>query len=105
MHLKLAVVRDDAVERVERDIQREDPVEDADAVHVVIEISARLGVIHLVEVPLPRVPEGGVPDVVPEGDRLDEVEVQPEDGADRARDAGDELYVQSTAGDVVVFIE
>ena len=76
MHLELAVVCDDTVEGVERNIQRENPVQHAHAVDVMVKIASRLGVIDLVEVFFPRVSEGRVPDVMPEGDRLDQIEVQ-----------------------------
>ena len=50
-------------------------------------------------------PEGRVPDVVPERDRFDQLLVQPEEAADAAGDAAHQLNMQPATADVVVFDE
>ncbi len=56
----------------------------------------------LVKVALPVVAEGGVTDVVPDGDGLDEVVVQPQPPADGPRDAGEQLHVDDPVGYALV---
>ena len=46
-----------------------------------------------------------ISDVVAERDRLNQIEVQIQRLADRAGNAGNELHMQRTAADVVVFVE
>ena len=93
--LVLAVVREAAVEGLEREVATVERVEHAHRVDVVEEPAARPRVEHLVQAALAGVPEGRVPQVVTEADRLDEVAVETERVADIARDAGDELDVQA----------
>ena len=105
VHLELAVMSDDAVEGVERQVQRKKTVKNADAMDVMVEISAGLGVIDLADVSLACVAEGRVSDVVAESDSLDQVEVEAEDRADGARKSRHKLNVKRAAGDIVVLIE
>ena len=72
---------------------------------VVIKTASAAVLIQLAEIPLSRVAEGRMPQVVPQGDGLDQLQIQPQDGADIPGDPGDQLYVQRPAGDVVVVIK
>ena len=47
--------------------------------------------------------ERGVPDVVSQGDVLDQVFIEPQQTADGAGDFGDQLYMQHAMGDMVMF--
>ena len=100
--LELAVVADDAVERLEREVAATKDVEHTDALHVMEEPPARALVVDVVEEALPRVPEGRMADVVTEGDGLDEVEVEPERATDVPSHPRHELHVQATTSEVVV---
>ena len=103
--LELAVVADDAVERLERHVAALQHVEHAHALHVVAEPPAGALVVDVVQEALARMSERRVAEVVPERDGLYEVEVEPEGAADVARDAADELLVEAAAGEVVVLAE
>ena len=102
----LAVVAEDPVERLEAEVPALalalHRVEEAHALDVVVELADPVLDAQLREEPLAVVAEGGVADVVPEGDRLDQVLVQAQEAADRAADLGDQLHVQHPVGDVVV---
>ena len=104
-HLQFPVVGGDAVQRLQREVERENFVQHAHGVQVVRKMQPRMRKIQLVQKALARVPERGMPDVVPQGDRLDEFAVEPQRPPQRARRARDELNVQAAARQVVIFIE
>ena len=103
--LVLAVVAEHPIERLERDVAAVEHVEHADGVDVVVERATRARLEHVVQAALAGVSERRVPKVVPEPDGLDEVAVEPERVADVARDAGDELDMETAAREVVVRAE
>ena len=61
--------------------------------------------VQLVEKELSLVSERRMPDIMPDRDRLDEIEIQPQRSADRARDSRNKLHVCGTTGNIVVSIK
>src|SRR5579859_7032462 len=57
----------------------------------------------LIQSAFARMSEGSVPDIVPEGDRLDKILVQPDRAADRSADLGDLKGVGEARAVVVTF--
>ena len=86
-HLQFSVVGGDAVQRLQREVERENFVQHAHGVQIVRKMQPRMRKIQLVQKALARVPERGMPDVVPQGDRLDELAVEPQRPPQRARRA------------------
>ena len=85
LRLLLAGVREDPVAHLVREVER---ACDPERLLVVPEAAAEALPERVVERVLARVPEGRVPGVVPEADRLDEILVQRQGARDDARDRG-----------------
>ena len=77
-------------------------VEHAHAVHVVVEVAPGALVVALRKEAFAGVPEGRVPHVVSQRDGFYQVGVQPQQAANAAGYARNQLHVQPTPGDVVV---
>lgn len=86
-----------AVERLKRDVAPIEFVEHADRVHVMEEPATGALMEDVIQAALARVPERGVPQIVPEADRLDKVAVQTERIADITCDACHELHMKPAA--------
>ena len=98
----LAAVRDDAVVGLKAQVGARDGLEQPHAVDVVVEVAPRARMVELGQVVLALVTKRRVPEVVPDGDGLDEVEVEAESGSDGAPDPAHHLQVERAAGNVVV---
>jgi len=105
----LAVVAEDAVQDLEGEIQPPavffHPLQEPDALDAVekrpdIVLLAKSG-----EDPFAIMAEGGVTDVVAQGDGFDEVLVEAQVTADGAGNLGQELDVEDPVADVLVFYE
>jgi hypothetical protein len=72
---------------------------------VMTEVPSGMLIEQFVEKPLPCMAKRGMPDVMSEGDRLDQIKVKMQGAADGPRDPGNELHVQASARDIVVSIE
>ncbi len=66
------------------------------------EVPAGVPEIELVQVDLPGVGEGGVADVMAQGDGLDQIQVQAQHPTDHPGDAGNQLHMKAAAGYVVI---
>ena len=72
------------------------------ALKVVVEIPDARRSAQFGQKSFPVVSERGVTDIMPQGDRFDEVLVELQKAADGAGDLGDQLDVQHPVGDVIV---
>ena len=100
---EFAVVAQRAVEHLQADVTAIQHVHDAHGMHVVVEIAPGALVVALRQEALAGVAERRVAQVVPQRDGLDQLAVQPQQPSDVARDAADQLHVQASAADIVVF--
>lgn len=66
-------------------------------------MAAGMRMVQLVQVRLARVGERRMADIVPQGDGLNQIQVEMQRGAQGARDSGYQLYMQAAPGNVVVF--
>ena len=103
--LVLAVMAQDAVERLERHVAAIQRVEHADRLHVMEKVATRALEVNIVEKALTGMAKGCVSQVVTEANRLDQITVKPQSATDIARDARDKLHVQTAARQVVVTTE
>ena len=95
--LVLAVMAERAVKRLKRDVAPIELVEHADRVHVMEEPATCALMEDVIQAALARVPERGVPQIVPEAYCLDKVAVQTERIANIACDARHELHMKPAA--------
>ena len=84
-----AVVAGDARKGLDRDVVGKHRVQYPHRLQVVGEVQSRFFKKTAVEVFLPRVPERGMPQIVPERDRLCQVLVESQRAGDRAGDLAD----------------
>ena len=62
-----------------------------------------VAIVELIEEHLAAMSEGGVTDIMPQGDGLNQIQVQIQRPTDGAGDAGHQLNVQTPAGNIVIF--
>ena len=72
---------------------------------IVQKMPARVLIIQFIQKTFARVREGGMPDIVPERNRLDKFQIQMQRLTDITRNTGHELHVQATPSHIVVFIQ
>ena len=102
---ELPVVAERSVEGLQADVSAIELVHYAHGVHVVAEAEAGVTLVVFRQVTLASVAERRMPEVVAERDGLDELDVQPEEFSDSARDAAHELHVETPPAYVVVLDE
>jgi len=81
------------------------PVQELHPLEVVQKCPDTVGLTDGRKNPLPVMPEGGMPDVVAQGDGLDEVFIQPQILADGPADLGKQLHVQHPVADMLMIDE
>ena len=101
----LAAVTEDAIQGLQRKIAPRNGAQQAHAMNIVVEEPARAGVIQIGKQVFAAVPEGRMPQIVPEGNRLDQGGVQTQRAAQLACVLGNQLQVEGTARQVVVAVE
>ena len=101
--LDLAVVAGNTGEGLQRQIQREDLIQNPHGVDVVIEEPAGVLVVKLIEVDLAAMGKGGMTDVMAQRNGLDEIQIQIQRPADGTGDPGYQLHMQTSPGDIIVF--
>ena len=91
-----------AHQRLQADVEGVNAVQYADRVDVVAEMPP--GVLHgnLVQKHFARMRKRRMPDVMPQGNRLNQVEIEVQGAADGARNAGYQLHMQAAARYVVI---
>ena len=67
-----------------------------------IKISARALKIQLPQHPLPRMPKRSMPDIMSQGNGLDQVRVQPKDASDISGNPGHQLHMLGTPGNIII---
>lgn len=98
----LSAVREDAVVRLQAQVGTCDGLEQTHAMHVMVEITPRAGVIEIREVVLALMAKRRMPEVMTHGDGLYEIEIEPERHADGTADAANHLQVEGASRDIVV---
>ena len=102
-HFDLTVVTADAREGLQSQIQGEDLIQHPDGVDIVAEMPASVPVVQIVQEHFTRMGEGGVADVVTQGDCLDQIQVQIQRASDGTGDAADQLHMETASCDIVIF--
>ena len=102
----LAVMAEDAVQGLEAQIPPPalafQTVKETDRLDIVLKGGKSVLPAEAGEIDLAAVAEGGVADIVAEGDGLDQVLVEPEKTADGAGNPGHQLHMEDPVGDMVV---
>ena len=103
--LVLAVMAQHAIERLKRHVAAIERIEHAHRLHVMEKETAGALVIDIVEEALAGMTEGRMPQVMAQTNRLDQVAVEPKGATDIARNARDELHMQTTTRQVIIATE
>jgi len=100
--MRLSIMAEDTILHLQCEIAIFDRIEKVDALHIVHEPPQAMLPAKLIQERLPEVPIGDVPDIMPKGNRLDQIFVQAQASPNCPGNLGDQLHMQHPVRNVVV---